>query len=73
MIVPETTTQAAQPKFNWLALLQGIFGVAEVVIPIFIHNPKSQQLEAVVLTTAAGALSVVGAVAPPLANVAPKP
>lgn len=36
---------------SWLDIVKGIVGVGETVVPIFIHNPKSQQVEAVVVTT----------------------
>lgn len=41
-------------KFNWLALIEGILGVGAQVVPIFIHNPQSQKVEAVVLSTLPG-------------------
>lgn len=32
-------------------IVQGILGVAEEVVPVFIHDPKTQQLTGVVITT----------------------
>ena len=54
---------------NFLALLKLILGEAEQIVPAFIHNPKSQKIEAVVFMTAATALSVLDppAVTPPAA------
>ena len=33
-------------------IAQFILGDAQAILPIFIHNPKSQQIEGVILTTA---------------------
>jgi len=38
-------------------ILKLAFGEAEQVIPLFIHNPKSQKIEGIVLTTAEAAVS----------------
>jgi hypothetical protein len=46
---------------NWLALFEAILGVGEKVVPIFIHNPKSQQVEGVVVSTAEGVGQVIAA------------
>lgn len=35
---------------KWLLILGGILGTAEQVVPIFIHNASSQQIEGVVVT-----------------------
>ena len=45
---------------NLLALLRLILGEAEQIIPIFVHNPKSQQIEAVVLGTVNGVVGALG-------------
>jgi arylsulfatase A-like enzyme len=37
-------------------LLQLIVGAGEVVIPIFIHNPKSQQIEGVIVSNLSSVL-----------------
>jgi hypothetical protein len=37
---------------NILSLIGLILGTAETIIPIFLHNPKSQQVEGVIFTTA---------------------
>jgi hypothetical protein len=38
-----------------------ILGSAEQVVPIFIHNPKSQQIEGVIVSTLNGVLSGLAA------------
>lgn len=43
-----------------LDILKLILGEAEQIVPIFIHNPKSQQIEAVVATTANAVVSTFG-------------
>lgn len=45
---------------NLLSLLKLILGEAESIIPIFIHNPKSQQIEGVVVGTVNGVLGALG-------------
>jgi hypothetical protein len=35
---------------NILTLVGLILGTAETIIPIFVHNPKSQQVESVIFT-----------------------
>lgn len=45
-------------------LIALIFGEADNVVPMFIHNPKSQKIEAVVVTTLDGALTAFGRSAP---------
>ena len=42
---------------NLKALLAIILGEAEALVPIFIHNPRSQQIEGVIVTTLNHALS----------------
>ena len=37
-------------KLNWLSVLGLFLGTAETIVPIFIHNPQSQQIEGVVMT-----------------------
>ena len=41
---------------KWWQLAAVILGEAEQVVPVFIHNPKSQQVEAVVVSSANGIL-----------------
>lgn len=41
---------------TFLKIFQAILGEAEQIVPIFIHNPKSQQVEGVIVTTLNGAL-----------------
>jgi hypothetical protein len=48
-------------KFNWLTLIELILGSAEAVVPIFIHNPQSQKIEAIVVTTANDAIATLAA------------
>lgn len=45
---------------NLKAIFSAILGIAEEVIPVFIHNPKSQKIEGVVLTTANAVASEFG-------------
>jgi len=42
-----------------LQLIALLLGEAEKVIPIFIHNPKSQAIEGVVVTTANAAVGAL--------------
>lgn len=47
-------------------ILQAIIQTEENILPIFIHNPKSQQIEAVIIaaeSAVAGILSQLGATA----------
>lgn len=39
-------------------ILQLVLGTAETIVPIFIHNPQSQKVEAIIATTANNAVSV---------------
>lgn len=59
-------------------ILTAIFGAATKIVPFFVHNPVSQEIEAVILTTAEGLLITMGALssapAPaPVAPATPKP
>jgi hypothetical protein len=36
---------------NWLQIAALVLGEAETLIPIFIHNPQTQKVEAVVVTS----------------------
>ena len=42
---------------NFWKIFQLILGEAEQIVPIFIHNPQSQKIEGVVVTTLNAALS----------------
>lgn len=44
-------------KLTLLQLIEGILGVGEQIIPLFIHNPKSQQIEGIVVGTLSGLMS----------------
>jgi hypothetical protein len=44
---------------NWLQIISMILGEAEQILPIFIHNPKSQKIEAIVMTTAETAVAAL--------------
>ncbi len=44
---------------NWLQLFEGIIGIGQEIIPIFIHNPKSQKIEAVIVTDVNNALTIL--------------
>jgi hypothetical protein len=56
---------------NLLKVISLVLGTAETVVPIFIHNPQSQQIEGVVVTTLNGVLQ--GLSATPAAKPADKP
>lgn len=44
---------------TFLSIFKLILGEAETIIPIFIHNPKSQQIEGIIVTTANAAINGV--------------
>ena len=46
---------------NWAAFAQALLGLAEEIVPIFVHNPQSQKIEAVVLT---GSSAITGMLTP---------
>lgn len=46
------------------SIVSALLGLAEEVIPVFIHNPKSQKIEGVVLTTANAVASEFGVSVP---------
>jgi hypothetical protein len=46
---------------NWLTLFEAILGVGEKIVPMFIHNPNSKQIEGVIVSTAAGVGDVIAA------------
>jgi hypothetical protein len=46
---------------HWYDIVQLILGEAEQIIPIFVHNPKSQQVEAVIMTTANNGINTLAA------------
>ena len=48
---------------NFWKIFLAILGEAEQIVPIFIHNPKSQQIEGVIVTTSNAAIA--GLAAPP--------
>ena len=52
---------------NWLALIESILGVGAKIVPVFIHNPKSQQIEAAVVTTVAEIGNIAAQLGPPSA------
>lgn len=41
-----------------LQIIQTVFGIAEEIVPVFIHNPTSQKIEGVIVTTLNGALGL---------------
>jgi hypothetical protein len=47
-------------RMNFAAILAAILGEAEQIVPVFIHNPNSQKIEAVVVSTVNGVLSALG-------------
>ena len=56
---------------NWLNILKLILGEAEQIVPIFVHNPKSQQIEAVIATTADEAVSIASQLIAPVVPATP--
>lgn len=46
-------------KFNWTTVLGFFLGTAESIVPIFIHNPESQKVEGVVMTTTNNLFSTI--------------
>jgi hypothetical protein len=42
---------------NFWAIFQAILGEAEQIVPLFVHNPKSQKIEAILVTTAGAAMT----------------
>jgi hypothetical protein len=56
-----------------IALIEGIIGVAQPIVAAHIHNPKSQQIEATILTTLEGAGQIVAAVNTKAAATPPVP
>lgn len=59
---------------SWLKIITAILGEAEQVVPIFIHNPKSEKIEGVVVTTLNSVLAGLPTTAPaPVAQTAKAP
>jgi len=52
---------------SWLKIFELVLGTAEAIVPVFIHNPKSQQIEGVIVTTLNGVLAGLDANAKPAA------
>lgn len=48
-----------------LAIFAAILGEAEQIVPMFIHNPNSQRIEGIVVTTLNGAFSAFAQAAAP--------
>lgn len=44
---------------KFLAVFQAIFTAEESIVPLFVHNPKSQKIAAVVLTAESAVPGVV--------------
>lgn len=42
-----------------LQLFQMILGLGEEIVPIFVHNPNSQKIEGIVVTTANAAIAAL--------------
>ena len=56
-----------------LAIISAIVGVVETdVLPIFIHNPSSQAIEAIIMTDTNTALKVASALTNPTTTTATK-
>ncbi len=49
-----------------LEIIRAVVGAAEEIVPIFIHNPKSQKIEAVIITGADHALENLGSATGPI-------
>lgn len=45
---------------NFLKIFEAVLGVGAKVVPIFVHNPQSQQIEAVIVTSLESALAAFG-------------
>ena len=43
---------------NFWQIFELILGTAESIVPIFIHNPQSQKIEAMIVTSANNALNI---------------
>lgn len=54
-----------------LSIIEAILGTAEGLLPIFIHDPKSQQITGVIVTTVNGALGGLAALQPSVATPPP--
>lgn len=50
---------------NLLLLIQTLLATAEEIVPIFIHNPASQKVEGVIVSTVNGVLAGLGKPAVP--------
>jgi hypothetical protein len=50
---------------TWLKIFELVLGTAETVVPIFIHNPNSQKVEGVIVSTLPGVIQGLGGVTPP--------
>ena len=46
---------------NILQLIASILGSAEQIVPIFVHNPKSQRTEAIIVSTVSAVLAGLAA------------
>lgn len=64
-------THGPKENMNWLTLFEAILGVGEKIVPMFIHNPKSQQVEGVIISTANGVSQLIAATQ--AAQAGPKP
>ena len=53
---------------SWLKIFELVLGTAEAIVPVFIHNPRSQQIEGVIVTTLNGVLAGLDANAKPAAT-----
>ena len=59
---------------NWMQFIFSlILGEAEQILPIFVHNPKSQKIEAIVLTSAENAVAALAATPSPTPAPTPAP
>jgi len=45
--------------FNWTTILGLFLGTAESIVPVFIHNPESQKIEGVIMTSANNLFSTI--------------
>jgi hypothetical protein len=48
-----------------LNIIEALLGTAEEIVPVFIHNPKTQKLEGVIVTTANTVFQELGTGAAP--------
>ena len=56
---------------NILSIISLVVGLGEEIVPIFVHNPKSQQVEAVIVSTIDGVVTALNKQQPAATKTAP--